>query len=440
MKNRRKGSLLIMVLLILFVAILFASASIYSVVALNNLYKNENEVMKENIAITSLINEWDNITVLGDKMSNERRDYSNSFNGEIALGKTKFDYLNKNSKIRKYLIFEAKVEDTNERKSNEKIAYKPVPLFNYSHFVINPDEELGNANIIEENYGIVRANKENNNFTNITGNCIKDSGKPYIYMQNVDVEKYALLAENYGFDFNTSYLNTTIDIYFYKNNTFRVLPENNIYNIKENAVICFRNNNLPIRIVGIDETTNLYSSIQLNFNITFVSDSPIFLESDIINLDKLLMISTAKDDVFPAISFNINKYIDHKLYPDKINIDLSSIYCGTANGITDFDEINTVILNGIFFTPNGSFGILENTYSDASYNNDCKNNYWIRGGIIEYNVNYPLKKFEILPSNITNILIQRSDNLLNINSYDEIDFIAPPISKNIFIFNKKYFM
>ena len=164
MKNRRKGSLLIMVLLILFVAILFASASIYSVVALNNLYKNENEVMKENIAITSLINEWDNITVLGDKMSNERRDYSNSFNGEIALGKTKFDYLNKNSKIRKYLIFEAKVEDTNERKSNEKIAYKPVPLFNYSHFVINPDEELGNANIIEENYGIVRANKENNNF------------------------------------------------------------------------------------------------------------------------------------------------------------------------------------------------------------------------------------------------------------------------------------
>ena len=152
------------------------------------------------------------------------------------------------------------------------------------------------------------------------------------------------------------------------------------------------------------------------------------------------MISTAKDDVFPAISFNINKYIDHKLYPDKINIDLSSIYCGTANGITDFDEINTVILNGIFFTPNGSFGILENTYSDASYNNDCKNNYWIRGGIIEYNVNYPLKKFEILPSNITNILIQRSDNLLNINSYDEFDFIAPPISKNIFIFNKKYFM
>lgn len=439
--NRRSGSLLIMVLLILFVAILFASASIYSVVALNNIYKNENEIIKEDIAVTSLINEWDNITMFGDKMSNERRDYSNSFNGEIASGKTKFDHLNKNATLRKYLIFEAKVEDTNERNINEKIAYKPVPLFNYSHFVINPEEELGNPSIIEENYGIVRANKENNSFININGNCIKDSGKPYIYMQNIDIDKYGLLSENYGFDFDMSYLNTPINIYFYKNNTFRVLPTNNTYNIKENSIICFRNNNLPIRIVGIDETTNLYSSIQLNFNITFVTDSPIFLESDIINPEKLLMISTAKDNSnFTAINFDINKYIDHKLYPDTLNFDINSIYYGIPDGITDIDEINTVMLNGIFFTPDGSFGILENVYSSDSYNSDCKNRYWINGGLIEYNVNYPMKKFETLPNNISNILLQRNDNLLNINSHDEFPFIAPPISKNIFIFNKKYFM
>lgn len=447
MINKRKnGSMLIMVLLILFVAILFASASIYSVVALNNLYKNENEIMKEDIAIISLINEWDNIVLLGEKCSNERGKYTQDFNGEFVSGETKFDFLNENSKVRKYLIFDTKVDDTNERKNNKKIAYKPVPLFNYSHFVINPEEELGTPTVIETNYGIVRANKENNNFVNINGNYIKDSGKPYIYMQNIDIDKYSLLAENYGFNFDTGHLNTEIDILFYKNNTFKILQTNIIYNISENSLICFKNNNLPIRIVGIDENTNLYSPVQLNFNITFISDSPIFLESDIINPNKLLVISTAKDNIFAAINFDINKYIGHKLYPDNINVDVSSIYYGTTNnitevnGIVDINEINTVVLNSIFFTPNGSFGILENTYIDNFYNSDCRNNYWINGGIIEYNVNYPLKKFEILPNNIFNITIQRSEYLFNTNKYDEFGFISPPISKNIFIFNKKYFL
>ena len=125
-KNKQSGALLIMTILILFVVILFISAAIYSVVCLNRLQMNENIVIRENIAVNSLISQFDYLSLYGDDKANLRGNLNIILNEESASGKVTFDSLGE----LKYLICEAQVDDQKDKKQIKKTAFKPVPLFN----------------------------------------------------------------------------------------------------------------------------------------------------------------------------------------------------------------------------------------------------------------------------------------------------------------------
>lgn len=432
--NPKQGSLLIMVILILFVVLTFITATAWSIVCLNNLQKNENIIIKENIAISSLQNIFDNISMYGDKKSNLRGLLNVTINNETAYGNISFDYINSESKDRKYLILDSMIIDTKGKNKIHKKVFKPVPLFTYSHFVINPNENLGDKKVTEECYGIIRANKIDNDFINISGDALKDCGKPYIYMQDININNYQNIGDSILID--KTAMSQDISLLFYDNDTILIYPFMDIYKISGNCMIIVKNKGYKVRIMGVNYNTNLYSDIKINNNITFITDSPIFIESDIYNDNNdFLFISTFKDtNTETAINMDINKYIEHKFIPDGYNIDTNSFYYGVA------EKYVNVKLKSIFFAPNGSFGFIEKTYNGGfDYNPNVHHIYYIYGGIIEYNVNYPMKKFEILPSPYINLICRRNDEFLNINSSSEFNFISPPISKNIFSFHAKYF-
>ena len=426
--TNKKGSLLIMVILILFVTLTFITAAVWSVTCLNNLQKNENIIIKENMAMSSLNNTFDNISMYGDKKANLRGPLNIIMNGETAYGDITFDYLNSEAKDKKYLILDAKITDTKGKATIRKKVFKPVPLFNYSHFVINPDESLGDNNVREECTGIIRANKVDNTFTNISGSAIKDKGKPFIYMQDINIDRYKDIAD---IKIDKS---QDIALLFDYNDNIIVYPFMETYKIHDNSLIVVNNSKYKVRIIGVNN--DLYTDININYNITFITDSPIYIESNI-NSDNydFIFVSTFKDtDIETAFNMDINKYIEHKFIPDGNNIDINSLYYGIGTGY------NEIKLKSIFFAPNGSFGFLENTYDGGVYYNpDIYHMYRIIGGIIEYNSNYKMKKFETLPLPYIHLTCERNEKLLNIKSDKEFGFIAPPLAKNIFAFNFKYF-
>ena len=431
--------MLIMVLLILFISLLFITAALWSVVSLNRLQSNENIVIKKNIAINSCINFFNYSALYGDSKSNLRGPISLLTNGESSSGVVSFGYLNSLLKDRKYLILDVKVDSTDGKAPVTKKAFKPVPIFNYAHFVMNPDEEFGHSFIREECHGVVRANKQGNSFTNISGPALKDSGKPYIDMQDIDIDHYAHLAVRDGLYFDFAAGACDIDLFFYDNNKLVIYPYATVNYIDRNSVIAIKNGGYNINIFGVNSSTNTYDIINPNFNITFATDSPIVINSDIYSNNDFIFISTFHDSPSKtAFSMNIDKYIENKFIPNGTDIDTSSIYYDFSGVYAELE--NVVYLKSIFVATNGSFGFRENTYSGGvNYNHNIFNTYHIIGGLIEYDINYSMKKFENIPSSYMHLICKRNELYFNTLPAEEFPFIAPPLSKNIFCFTSKYF-
>lgn len=436
-RSKQQGSLLIMTLLILFISLIFVTAIVWSVTCLNNLQKNENISIKENISVKSLVNNFDNISINGDKKANLRGPFNILINGEASTGSISFDYLHDNAHIRKYLILDAIIADSKGKAAVHQKAFKPVPTFTYSHFVINPNSNLGDSRVREDCYGVIRANNENNDFTNVGGTAIQDTGKPYIYMQNINIDEYINMANNYGLYLDTTNLSSDVTLLFYDNGPILVKPSNNWVNINQNAVMVIKNNGNKVKIAGINSNNGFYKAIEFPHNLTIITDSPIFIESDIYSNNSSIIISTFEDtDTITAFNMDINQYIQHKFMPDDVNIDVSSIYYRT-NGDNSY---NNVYLKSIFIAPNGSFGFIKNTYNGGpDYNTHIFNRYNVIGGVIEYNSNYDRKIFDDVPSSLTHISYIRDDSFYNIAPDGEFPFIAPPVAKNLFVFNSKYF-
>lgn len=417
--------MLIMTILILFVAILFISATIGSIVCLNKLKMNENSMMKEDIAIFSLINCFDYTSMFGNKKGNLRGPMNLSINNENVIGHVYFGYLSPSLQFKKYLVLDSEIVDSNNRAKNNKKSFKPIPTFTYSHFIINPNDNLGNVNIREYCSGIIRSNKQNNVFTNIFGSAIQESGKPYIYMQDIFVDDYKGLANNYGFYISNS---SDLILNFY-NNQLLINPVNFLYNLTDKYILAIKNNGYTIRMVGLDSAAQNYSKIQVDHNLMIITDSPVVIESDIQGNGSLMIVSTYKDNSnICSINMDIDAYIHHSLFPDSIHENINSIYYG------NLPVYNDIYLKSIFIATNGSFGFLEKTV-----NNHVLNRYNILGGLIEYNINYNMKHFDNITDPYYHLSIIRDETFLNISYNDEFPFISPPVSKNIFTFDSKYF-
>lgn len=419
----RKGSLLIMVILILFVVLLFITASILAVHGLNNLQKNENIEIKEQNAIRSLINEFNELSMFGDIRGNIRGDISININNEIANGNIKYKSFNNNDK--KYLILESKIINNKGKAINNKISYKQVPEFTYTHLVMNPEEELGNEKVLEKCNGIIRANKENNSFKNIIGNVVKESGGMNVYMQDIDVNDYSYLAKK-----DKLYLenNSDISLFFNDNNKVFIYPLYKELEINKDCIIAIKNHGHKVRLIGNNEN-NLYIDIKTSNYITFVTDSPIYIESNI--LGDFMFISTFKDtDTEAAFNFDINNYIDHVLKSEEVmnnKINYDEI---------DMLEINFIHLGSVFIATQGSFGFLKNTYVSNGYNPEIMDQYEIVGSLIEYNSNYKLKNFNTNDGINPQLIIDFDKRLIG---DDQFLFKSPPVAKDILTFDMKYF-
>lgn len=437
MSRKNQGSILIIVLLILCVSLLFITATILNLNNLNKIQSNENVYIKEKLSIDSCINLFNNLSLYGNEKGNLRGPINISINNEKVFGTISFDYLKYNSKEMKHLILNAEVDDTNGKAKVQKIAIRPVPTFNYSHFVIDVNDELGDAHVREECIGLIRANNPNNLFTNIVGSATKLKGKPYIYMQDIDINSYSYLAKYDGLYLDYSSNPTDMNIFFYDNNKIFIEPHSIIYNITKHSVIVIKNGNCRVNLIGMDSNNN-YSSIKTQFNITFVTNSPIFIESDIYSKNDFIFISTFKDNnIYSAINMDINKYIEHKFIPNGVDINTSNIYYDLYKNY--YLKENRIYLKSIFIATNGSFGFQSNTYNGGEhYNYNVFNTYYIMGGIIEYRSNYEMKQFEDIPISYNHIVCQRNDTYLNFPSDIALPFIAPPVAENLFSFSKYF--
>ena len=97
-------------------------------------------------------------------------------------------------------------------------------------------------------------------------------------------------------------------------------------------------------------------------------------------------------------------------------------------------------MQAVIFTPNSTFGYIQKTYVDPFYNVNTANQLVITGGIIEQNSRYDLKQFDInLPIIEPHLICQRNVTFLTVLDAQLFPFVNPPLAKNIFVFDSKYF-
>jgi len=434
----QKGSMIVIVLLILLLALGLISAAIYSVALLGQSQSNNSTSEKEHMSIFSLVNTLDNQILTGAK-SNFRGDVNYVYNGKTSGGKAYIGQLTNNAD-KTYLMLDMYMIDRGGKRPLYKKGFKPLPLFNYTHFVIDPADDLGDISVREEDNGIVRANKIDNLFTNMTGVATKENGQPYIMMQEIDISEYEDTVYNYGIPVISN--NSDLSLYFANNQTLYVDPLGLSYPIAQNSLIVVKNNGNAVKLLGGTVPGNpggRYGDIILNNSITLVTDSPVYLDAGVPGPQSMLIISTYSDANVAAVNFDINQYIAYKLYPyqdDPTLYDTNSIFFGWVNAI----RVNKIPLQAVIFTPNSTFGYIQKTYVDPFYNVNTANQLVITGGIIEQNSRYDLKQFDFnLPIIYPHLICQRDVSFLTVLDAQLFPFVNPPLAKNIFVFDSKYF-
>jgi len=247
-------------------------------------------------------------------------------------------------------------------------------------------------------------------------------------MQDINVDDYSYLAKK-----DNLYLENDSDIslFFKGNDKISVYPLNKELDINKNCVIAIKNHGCKIRLIGNNEN-DIYSDIQTVGYITFVTDSPIYIESNIFG--DFMFISTFKDtNTEAAFNFDINNYIDHMLKPDGF-LDINSKYYGEVD--KNVLQINPINLGATFIATQGSFGFLENTYISDGYNSGIMDQYIISGSLIEYNSNYKLKNFNKNDGANPQLIINFNKQIIE---EDRFLFLSPPVAKDILTFDLKYF-
>jgi hypothetical protein len=438
--KKRKGAILLATMLVLFLILALVLALFY--------------VIQNSQSTTTVVNErqikdangysvmkYIKADILNSDMGNYRLENSStSIDEQLYNYNVVYDEVAEDT--RKYLMVHIETQNPQDKTIFWK-GFFSIPILDYSHFVINPDSELGTDNIRESNLGVARANKVDNDFLNIDSSGT-ECGKPYIYLNEYDIDSLIEQYKDVGVIVDVPNNPHNVDVVFYDNQTISI--DGILYNMTTMPIIIkTASENQIVYVYGRYATNGIRRNIIIpdNVYINLVTDSRIVISSEIYQETDacgLFLMTSHVNTTEASITFDINQYIYDAYYNQDGTVNVNSFYYGLTDGIIDPDtEMDVINLSAIFYTPNGSWGIMEKTFNHDEYNSDIVNTFYVRGGIIEYNSGYEYKHFDDVPDDYYHLTCELHNEFRNKMPNEKFDFPIMPCSKTFLFFNDKVF-
>jgi len=438
---KRHGSALIVVLLILFLVMALILAALYATqlsMAINQMVAQK---QLESVNVYSLT-QYLHYKILTENEANQREVAS------VAIEEQLYDYSISYGQItsidKKFLKISSQAT-TSQNHLTKQLSFSPLVLLDYAHFVICPNDSLGTSGFREHVLGIARANKVNNIFENVMANNV-ETGKPYFYMQPMNLNKFVDMSyNNSGIVLDISSNPHDVNIIFADNNN--VIVDGVAFVLNTLSMIIKTADDMEsqqtIYIDGMNSSSGEHASIVIpeNVYISLATDARIVINEEIFNENDsntcgLLLMTTKTNTNTAAIEFDINQYISNNLYSNNGNTNVNSMFYGVSDGILDVNqEINQIHLAAILYAENGSFGIMPKAFNSPDYNSDVVNTFYVYGGIIEFYNGYEFKNFDVVPTDYFHLVCESNSTFLAINDDEVFKFPILPNSKTFFVFN-----